>query len=69
MIVDSSAIMAILEDEAAAPALLDAALAGPLRMSTATWLEAAIVADQRSASSSSTKPSSQVVRARFMRSA
>ncbi len=50
MIVDSSAIMAILEDEAAAPALLDAALAGPLRMSTATWLEAAIVADQRSAS-------------------
>lgn len=49
MIVDSSAIMAILEDEPEADRLLSAALDAPCRMSTATWLEVSIVADQRSA--------------------
>lgn len=49
MIVDSSALMAILEDEPGAGALVEAALAGPCRMSVATRLEASIVADARSA--------------------
>ncbi|HBO54878.1 type II toxin-antitoxin system VapC family toxin [Janibacter terrae] len=49
MIVDSSALMAILEDEPGAGALVEAALVGPCRMSVATRLEASIVADARSA--------------------
>jgi ribonuclease VapC len=50
MIVDSSALMAILEDEANADDLTRVAAVGPCRMATATWLEVGIVADQRSAS-------------------
>lgn len=50
MIIDSSALMAILEDEPHAKELTRAAAVGPCRMSTATWLEVGIVADQRSAS-------------------
>ena len=49
MIIDSSALMAILEDEPHAGDLTRAAAAGPCSMSTATWLEVGIVADQRSA--------------------
>ncbi|MEN3124011.1 type II toxin-antitoxin system VapC family toxin [Janibacter sp. LM] len=49
MIVDSSALMAILEDEPGAGALVETALVGPCRMSVATRLEASIVADARSA--------------------
>lgn len=41
--------MAILQEEPDAEALTRAAAAGPCRMSTATWLEVSIVADQRSA--------------------
>jgi ribonuclease VapC len=48
VIVDSSALMAILEGEPAGEACLQAAAAGPCSMSTATWLEVGIVADQRS---------------------
>lgn len=49
MIVDSSAVMAILETEPGWEEVADCAAAGPCRMSTATWLEVGIVADQRSA--------------------
>lgn len=49
MIVDSSALMAILEGEAGSDAVLAAAAAGPCRMSAATWVEVSIVADARSA--------------------
>ena len=48
MIVDSSALMAILEDEPGADGLLRAAAASPCRMSVASWLEVSIVADARS---------------------
>lgn len=48
MIVDSSALMAILEGEPEGEACLLAAATGPCSMSTATWLEVGIVADQRS---------------------
>ncbi|MDO5683264.1 MAG: type II toxin-antitoxin system VapC family toxin [Propionibacteriaceae bacterium] len=50
MIVDSSAIMAILEREPKAGAIMLAAAKGPLRMSVASWLEVGIVADARSTS-------------------
>lgn len=49
MIVDSSALMAILEGEQEADDLLQVAAAGPCQMSVATWLEVSIVADARSA--------------------
>lgn len=49
MIIDSSALMAIIEDEPGADSLVEAALAGPCRMSVATRLEVSIVADARSA--------------------
>ena len=49
MIVDSSALMAILQQEPGADAVARAAAAADCRMSTATWLEAGIVADHRSA--------------------
>ncbi|WP_256839196.1 type II toxin-antitoxin system VapC family toxin [Ornithinimicrobium faecis] len=49
MIVDSSALMAILQNEPGAEGLTRAAAASECRMSTATWLEVGIVADQRSA--------------------
>lgn len=49
MIVDSSALMAILEQEPGAGSLIQAAAAATCRMSTATWVEVGIVADQRSA--------------------
>lgn len=48
MILDSSAIMAVLEDEPDADRLLAAAAAGPCRMSLATYVELGIVADSRS---------------------
>jgi ribonuclease VapC len=50
MIVDSSALMAIVNDEPGADRLLRAAAAGPCRISVATRLEVSIVADSRSAS-------------------
>lgn len=50
MIIDSSAIMAILEKEPRAGTVMMAAAKGPLRMSVASWLEVGIVADMRSAS-------------------
>lgn len=49
MIVDSSALMAILEQEVESNAILATAAAGPCRMSAATWVEITIVADARSA--------------------
>lgn len=49
MIVDSSALMAILQDEPGAEELTRAAASAPCRMSAATWVEVGIVADQRSA--------------------
>lgn len=49
MIVDSSALMAIVTDEPGADRLLDAALRSTCRMSVATKVEASIVADARSA--------------------
>lgn len=49
MIIDSSALMAILEDEPGASEILLTALRSDCRMSAATWLEVGIVADQRSA--------------------
>lgn len=49
MIVDSSALMAIIEGESSADALIEAAVSGSCRMSVATRLEASIVADARSA--------------------
>ena len=48
MIIDSSALMAILQDEPGGEDCLRAAAASRCRMSTATWLEVGIVADQRS---------------------
>lgn len=48
MIVDSSALMSIVNDEPGADRLLRAAASGPCRMSVATWLEVSIVADARS---------------------
>ncbi|HEX5970044.1 MAG TPA: type II toxin-antitoxin system VapC family toxin [Intrasporangium sp.] len=45
---DSSALMAIVNDEADAKRLLAAAAAVDCRMSVATWLEVTIVADSRS---------------------
>lgn len=49
MIVDASALIAILQDEPGAEQLTRAAAAARCRMSTATWVEVGIVADQRSA--------------------
>lgn len=49
MIVDSSALMAILEDESESESVIRTATQGPCRMSVATTLEASIVADSRSA--------------------
>ena len=49
MIVDSSALMAIVEGEPDADALLARAAEGPCRMSAASWVEVGIVADARSA--------------------
>jgi ribonuclease VapC len=48
VIVDSSALMAIVNGEPGADRLLRAASAAPCRMSVATWLEVSIVADARS---------------------
>lgn len=48
MIVDSSALLAIVEDEAGAGPALAAASGADCRMSVATWLEVMIVADARS---------------------
>lgn len=48
MIIDSSALMAIINDEAEADRLLRAAATAPCRMSVATRLEVSIVADSRS---------------------
>ncbi len=48
MIVDSSALIAIVEDEPGAERLLDAAARATCRMAVATRLEASIVADSRS---------------------
>lgn len=50
MIIDSSALMAILEGEPAGAACLRAAARTSCSMSAATWLEVGIVADQRSSS-------------------
>jgi ribonuclease VapC len=50
VIVDSSALMAILEGEPEADAVVKAASSGVCRMSVATLVEAGIVADSRSAS-------------------
>ena len=49
MIVDSSALMAIVNDEPGAAGLLRTAAEATCRMSVATWLEVSIVADSRSA--------------------
>ncbi len=49
MIVDSSALMAIVNGEPGAGGLLRVAAAAECRMSVATWLEVGIVADSRSA--------------------
>ena len=49
MIVDSSALMAIVNDEPDAERVLARAVGGPCRMSAATWVEVGIVADARSA--------------------
>jgi len=49
VILDSSALMAIVNDEPGSDRLLQAAAAGTCRMSIATWLEVSIVADARSA--------------------
>lgn len=49
MIVDSSAVMAILEDEPGSDEALRAAAAAECQMSVATHLEVGIVADSRSA--------------------
>ena len=48
MILDSSALMAIVNDEPGADRLLRAAASAECRMSVATWLEVSIVADARS---------------------
>lgn len=49
MILDSSALMAILNEEPGADRVLARAAAGPCRMSAATLVEVGIVADARSA--------------------
>ncbi len=49
MIVDSSALMAIVQGEPGSDLLLRTAAAATCRMSVATWLEVGIVADARSA--------------------
>lgn len=48
MIVDSSALMAILEEEPGAGAVVEAAVSAACRMSVASRLEVSIVADSRS---------------------
>lgn len=48
MIIDSSALMAIVNDEPGADRLLRTAAGAACRMSVATWLEVSIVADARS---------------------
>lgn len=48
MILDSSVVMAILGAEPGHEQLLDCALANSCRISSANWVEAGIVADQRS---------------------
>jgi ribonuclease VapC len=48
VIIDSSALMAIIEGEPMGEACLRVATQGSCSMSTATWLEVGIVADQRS---------------------
>ena len=48
MIVDSSALIAIIQDEPGADVMVRAALTSPCRMSVATRLEVSIVADARS---------------------
>ena len=48
MIVDSSALMAVLNREPEADAVLQAMAAAPTTMSAATWVEVGIVADARS---------------------
>lgn len=48
MIIDSSALIAILEDEPGSTELLELALTHSCSMSAASWLEVSIVADQRS---------------------
>ncbi|GAB4062001.1 type II toxin-antitoxin system VapC family toxin [Angustibacter speluncae] len=50
MIVDSSALMAIVNEEPDGGACLRLAAASPTRMSVASWVEVGIVADARSAS-------------------
>lgn len=45
MIVDSSAVIAVLRGEPEAAEFIDLMLAHPCRMSAASWLEAAMVAD------------------------
>ncbi len=50
MIVDSSALMAVLEDEPQGRACVELIAATDSRMSVASWLEVGIVADARSAS-------------------
>lgn len=49
MIIDSSALMAIVNDEPDAERVLLAASRGPCRMSAASWVEVGVVADARSA--------------------
>ncbi len=49
MIIDTSAVMAVLTGEPGAERLLRALASGHCRMSAATWLELSIVADARSA--------------------
>lgn len=48
MIVDSSAVMAVLEGEPDADRVLELLAEHPARMSVATWVEVSIVADSRS---------------------
>ncbi len=50
MIVDSSALMCVLNGEPGAERVLTLLATGPCRMSVATWIEIGIVADARSAS-------------------
>lgn len=49
MIVDSSAVMAVLEGESEAEDVVELLVDHPCRMSVANWLEASIVVDHRSA--------------------
>jgi ribonuclease VapC len=49
VIVDSSALMAIVNEESGADEVLRVAASATCRMSVATWLEISIVADARSA--------------------